>query len=187
MEPVSESLSILLAPTANYRFQVTLLHEDSVRGAWVLRHLQLTLLSTSVLIQIDAIVSHASFVCLGPEDPYENTPRQADAPQYWLPAYLLGNTAYFQRLMTLSVQVSQCPIWAFLLTTILFGIWSPRFFLNFWIYCDRFEFNLNWSILWMNCAFICIDLACLFYIPCLLTCSVLFILTATMAWKIKWY
>ncbi len=110
-ELVSESLS--LAPMANYHFRVTFFHEDLVSGTWILHHLQLTLLTMSILIQINTVVGHAGFVCLGPEDPYENTPYYADAPQYWLPASLLGNTAYFQWLMTLSVRVSQCPIWAF--------------------------------------------------------------------------
>ncbi len=81
--------------------------------SWILRHLQLTLLSVSILIQINASIGHAGFVCLGPEDPWENMPRQAEAPQYWMLAGLLGNTAYFQQLMTLSVRVSQCPAWAF--------------------------------------------------------------------------
>ncbi len=113
MEPASETLSISLATMANYHFRVAFLHEDSVSDAWILRQLQLTSLSTPVLIQIDAVIGQASFVCLGPEDPYENTSRQADALQYWLPAGLLGNTTHFQQLMTLSVQVSQCLVWAF--------------------------------------------------------------------------
>ncbi len=65
------------------------------------------------MILIDAYVGHAGLVCLGPEDPYANTPYYADALQYWLPVHLLGNAAYFQRLMTLNVRVSQCPVWAF--------------------------------------------------------------------------
>ncbi len=109
----SESLPISLGPTANYCFRIAFLREDLVSDAWILRHLQLTSLSAPVWIQIDAIIGQAGFVHVGPEDLYENTSQQADALQYWLPASLLENTTHFQWLMTLSVQVSQCPAWAF--------------------------------------------------------------------------
>ncbi len=111
LEPVSESLPISLVPTVNYHYRVTFLHEDSVSDAWILRHLQLTSLSRPGLIQIDAVIGQVG--CLGPEDPYENMSQQTDALQYWLPTGLLRNTAHFQQLMTLSVEVSQCPVWAF--------------------------------------------------------------------------
>ncbi len=74
MEPVSESFSISQAPMANYHFQVTLFREDLVSDAWILRQFQLALLTASVVIQIDAYIGHAGSVCLGPEDPYRNTP-----------------------------------------------------------------------------------------------------------------
>ncbi len=109
----TESLPISLAPIANYCFQVAFLHEDSMSDGWTLRYLQLLSLSAPVWIQIDAVISQAGFVCIGPENPYVNTSQQGDASQYWLPDSLLGNTAHFQRLMALSVQVSQCPSWAF--------------------------------------------------------------------------
>ncbi len=113
MEPISETLSITLMPTANYHFRVSFLCEDPAPDSWILCHLQLTLLSSSVLIQTDTTIGHASFICLGPEDPWEHMPHQGEMPQYWLPASLLGNTAYFQWLMTLNVWVLQCPTWVF--------------------------------------------------------------------------
>ncbi len=113
MEPVSESLSISLAPMANYHFRVAIFCESLVTNTWIFHQFQLMLLTASVVIQIDAYVGHAGFVCLGPEDPYANMPYYADALQYWLPVRLLGNAAYFQWLMTLSVRVFQCPVWAF--------------------------------------------------------------------------
>ncbi len=111
--PVSESLSISLAPMANYCFRVTIFHESLMNGTWIFCQFQLTLLMASVVIQINAYVGHAGFVCLGPEDPYANTPYYADALQYWLPVHLLGNANHFHRLMMLNVRVSQCPAWAF--------------------------------------------------------------------------
>ncbi len=130
-ELVSEPLSISLAPMANYRFRVAIFRKSLVSGTWIFRQFQLTLLMASVVIQIDAYMGHAGFVCLGPEDPYANMPYYADALQYWLPVHLLGNAAYFQQLMMLNVWVSQCPSGPSPLRTIPFGIWYLRFSLNF--------------------------------------------------------
>ncbi len=78
MEPVSETISITLMASANYHFRIAFLREDPAPHSWILHHLQLTLLSASVLIQIDTIIGHAGFICLGPEDPWESMPHQAE-------------------------------------------------------------------------------------------------------------
>ncbi len=109
----TESLPISPALITSYHFRVAFLHENSVPDGLTVRHVQLLPPSMPLWILIDAIIGQASFVCTGPENPYVNTSQQTDVPHHWLPASLLGNTTYFQWMMTLSVQVSQCPSWAF--------------------------------------------------------------------------
>ncbi len=117
VEPISETLSITLMTTVNYHFHITFLREDPAPDSWILRHLQLTLLSSPILIQNDCMIGHASLICLGPEDLWEQMPHQAKTPQYWLSASLLGNNAYFQWLMPLNIRVSQCLTWVFSMHT----------------------------------------------------------------------
>ncbi len=59
-EPVSETLLILLAPTANYCFRAAIFCKDLMHGTWIFRQFQLTLLIASIVIQIDAYVGHAA-------------------------------------------------------------------------------------------------------------------------------
>ncbi len=108
MEIVSKILSIMLTITVNYCIHVAFLHEDPAFDSWILRHLQLTFLSSFILILIDCMIGYAGPICLGPVDPWEQTPCQAKMPCYWLPASLLENTVHSQQLMTLNIRILQC-------------------------------------------------------------------------------